>query len=112
MPLVEDFPQFEVPPPGSALRSWSSAEPTRLRSEVELLLAMSDAQESFSRLLRGEKLDDGDVAAFGRLNYAAFVDMFVPVVGLWNKKVLLDPQIADLFRDEDVSAKDPVVDPG
>lgn len=87
---------YEVPPPESPIRRWSNDRDDLIVMEIRLLIEQSTSGASMDRLLRGEPLSDSDMAAFGRLNFIAFVDHFEPPVALLGEP-RLHPRLLSLL---------------
>lgn len=94
---------LEVPGPGQPLHSWD-VEDSRIQMQFRMLLDQTRSTSSESavqKLVHDGDITIEDMAAFGHLNFAAFISGFEPAVGLWNGSAKLDPRILEWLRSDD-----------
>ena len=83
--------------PGEPFRSWTSGESVA-PFDAEFAIAASEALDPLRRFLDGDKLNDSDLIAFGRLNSYCVLRWYEPLVSLIRGPEI-SPEVIDFLRD-------------
>jgi hypothetical protein len=94
---------FAIPTPpldSTPLRSWNSVPRALAELEIPILISASGVQNALAKLLAGSSdISSEDQAAFGRLNYYAYLGCFRPPIGLTTTATTLDEGFAKIVKD-------------
>ena len=93
---MDEFIEVPAYRAGVALRPWLP-ELDYTRSCAAITLKMAAAGPATRRLLNGDDVSTEDLAAFGRLNWAAVSLGWEPLVEL-HRDPVLDPDLAEFLR--------------
>lgn len=78
--------------------SWDVDSDWRVQGKFEMLMEQTRSESAVHKLAQGAELTVADMAAFGFLNFAAFISGFEPAVALWNGSAKLDPRILNWLQ--------------
>jgi hypothetical protein len=84
--------------PGVPLRQWNLEPEDDTAVAAELTLKGSGAIDAVRRLIAGDRLEQDDVVALGRLNFHCFLQGWEPMVALFDDVPRIDPAIGPLLE--------------